>query len=55
MEVIMERTQSWVGVYGGCCLFIWGYKLNNEIKKREEIMNWPSMAAVSSSDTTINQ
>ncbi len=40
---------------GGCCLFVWGGKLNNETIKREEIMNWPWVAAISSSDTTINQ
>jgi hypothetical protein len=39
----------------GSCLFVQGCELNNERKKREEINIWPQVAAVSSSEITINQ
>ncbi len=41
MEVVMERTPGRAKHMDGYCLFVWGGKLNDETKKREEIINWP--------------
>jgi hypothetical protein len=36
-----EDTRPYQSVWGGCCLIVRDCKLNNETKKREEIMSWP--------------
>ncbi len=39
-EDVQPGRRVWGGG-GGYCIFFWGCKLNNETKKREEIMHWP--------------